>query len=78
MKSPALTAFLAASQGSTDLQQRLSTASNIEEFAALAHAAGHAITARECQLWANCDAFHAPYWPWAGLSPEQRLSFFRG
>jgi len=73
-----LTAFLVASQNNTDLQQRLSTAGNIEELVAVAQAAGHAITARECQLWANCDPFHAPYWPWAGLSPEQRLSFFRG
>ena len=78
MKSQALQQFLAASQRSQALQQRLRQAGSLQQVVAVAAEAGFVISARELQLWAHDDALQAPWWPWAGISPAERTAFFRG
>lgn len=78
MKSQTLQQFLAASQRSQALQQRLRQAGSLQQVVAVAAEAGFAISARELQLWAHDDALQAPWWPWAGISPAERTAFFRG
>jgi hypothetical protein len=44
----------------------------------VAEAAGFTVSVRDLQLWAHHEAFHAPWWPWAGGGKAQCMAFFRG
>ena len=78
MKSQALKQFLQAVAADQVLQAQCGAVSDLAQLVQLGQEAGFAITARELQLWANDEAFTAPWWPWASGGREQRTTFFRG
>jgi predicted ribosomally synthesized peptide with nif11-like leader len=78
MKSQALKQFLQAVAADPVLQGRCSSVRDLAQLVQLAGEAGFAITTRELQLWANDEAFGAPWWPWATGGRAQRTAFFRG
>jgi hypothetical protein len=72
-----LQGLLVAAQADAALQRLLATATSLAELVERAREAGHAISVRDLQLWANHPVLEASFWPWASLTPEQRLVFFR-
>jgi predicted ribosomally synthesized peptide with nif11-like leader len=78
MKSRALKQFLQAVAANPALQAQCGAVGDLAQLVQLAQQAGFAITARELQLWANDEAFTAPWWPWASGDRAQRTTFFRG
>jgi predicted ribosomally synthesized peptide with nif11-like leader len=78
MKSQTLKRFLQALAADPAFQEQCAAVRDLRQLAALAHAAGFAISTRELQLWAHDEAFSAPWWPWASGGTAQRTAFFRG
>ena len=72
-----LRGLVQAAQSDTALRQSLATATSLSELVERAQAAGHPISVRELQLWANHALLEADFWPWASLTAEQKLLFFR-
>ncbi len=77
-RSASLVHFLEICTRDLDLQQRLRQTASLHDFVAACEAAGHALKVRELQLWAHCEDFDAPWFPWAGLDRQVRANFFRG
>ena len=77
MRSSALTGFLKEAAQNQPLQERLRQVRSLRELTKVAEAAGHPVEVLELQLWAHCEAFKAPWWPWAESTETERLAFFR-
>ena len=78
MKSHALEQFLQAVAADPVLQGQCGGVRDLAQLVQLARAAGFDITTRDLQLWANDEAFAAPWWPWGNSGRAQRTSFLRG
>jgi predicted ribosomally synthesized peptide with nif11-like leader len=78
MNNPAPIPFLDAVAADPLLQGQCKAATSLGQLVAVAEAAGFTVSVRDLQLWAHHEAFHAPWWPWAGGGKAQCMAFFRG